>query len=294
MGLFEKKYCDICGNKIGLLGKRKLSDGLLCKDCGAKLSPWFTESKSSTLEDIRQQLAYREANKETVSRFAISRSIGDHTKLLIDDTAKQFTVASGSSPLAGNPDILNFDQAVSCDLRIDPFRTEKKQTVDGKQVSYQPPKYEYSYTLYATIRVCGNPYFSEMKINIGNGPVSTGELSMDTTALGSGWNVYGNMSSFMNPAAQNPGIQKYYKCLEYGRQMKQAIDEMHKQAALAAQAQSTAAPQPQTAAAPQAQTPVAPQAQDPTAPIKKWFCPNCGTPNEGKFCINCGTKHPYL
>ena len=24
MGLFEKKYCDICGEKIGLLGNRKL------------------------------------------------------------------------------------------------------------------------------------------------------------------------------------------------------------------------------------------------------------------------------
>lgn len=27
MGLFDKKYCDICGEKIGLLGNRKLDDG---------------------------------------------------------------------------------------------------------------------------------------------------------------------------------------------------------------------------------------------------------------------------
>ena len=25
MGLFDKKYCDICGEKIGLLGNRKLA-----------------------------------------------------------------------------------------------------------------------------------------------------------------------------------------------------------------------------------------------------------------------------
>lgn len=31
MGLFDKKYCDICGEKIGLLGNRKLEDGNLCK-----------------------------------------------------------------------------------------------------------------------------------------------------------------------------------------------------------------------------------------------------------------------
>ena len=30
MGLFDKKICDICGEKIGLLGNRKLDDGNLC------------------------------------------------------------------------------------------------------------------------------------------------------------------------------------------------------------------------------------------------------------------------
>ena len=43
MGLFDKKYCDICGEKIGLLGNRKLEDGNLCKNCAAKLSPFFSE-----------------------------------------------------------------------------------------------------------------------------------------------------------------------------------------------------------------------------------------------------------
>ena len=41
MGLFDKKICDICGEKIGLLGNRKLDDGNLCKDCAKKLSPWL-------------------------------------------------------------------------------------------------------------------------------------------------------------------------------------------------------------------------------------------------------------
>ena len=48
MGFFDKKYCDVCGEKIGLLGNRKLENGNLCKDCAAKLSPFFSERKSST------------------------------------------------------------------------------------------------------------------------------------------------------------------------------------------------------------------------------------------------------
>ena len=79
--LFEKKICDVCGGEIGLLGNRKLEDGNLCKNCAAKLSPWFTERRKSTVEDIKAQLEYREANNEAVKNFKTTRSIGDYTKV---------------------------------------------------------------------------------------------------------------------------------------------------------------------------------------------------------------------
>lgn len=41
MGLFDKKYCDICGEKIGLLGNCKLDDGNLCKECSPKIIARF-------------------------------------------------------------------------------------------------------------------------------------------------------------------------------------------------------------------------------------------------------------
>ena len=55
MGLFDKKYCDICGEKIGLLGNRKLENGNLCKNCAKKLSPWFSDRRNSTVEEIKAQ-----------------------------------------------------------------------------------------------------------------------------------------------------------------------------------------------------------------------------------------------
>ena len=60
--MFEKKTCDICGGEIGLLGNRKLDDGNLCKDCAAKLSPWFSDRRRSSVSQIRDQLAWREQN----------------------------------------------------------------------------------------------------------------------------------------------------------------------------------------------------------------------------------------
>ena len=97
MGLFDafkKKECSICGGEIGLLGNRKLEDGNMCKNCAAKLSPWFSERRSSTVEEIKAQLDYREANKEKVAAFRTTRTLGETTKVLLDEDAGRFMVAS--------------------------------------------------------------------------------------------------------------------------------------------------------------------------------------------------------
>ena len=78
--LFEKKECSICGGEIGLLGNRKLEDGNMCKTCAAKLSPWFEDRRESTVAQIEEQLAYREANKEKVAAFTTTRTLGQDTK----------------------------------------------------------------------------------------------------------------------------------------------------------------------------------------------------------------------
>ena len=73
--LFEKKECSICGGEIGLLGNRKLEDGNMCKNCAAKLSPWFSDRRQSTVDEIKEQLDYREANREKVASFRITRTL---------------------------------------------------------------------------------------------------------------------------------------------------------------------------------------------------------------------------
>ena len=107
MGLFDKKYCDICGEKIGLLGNRKLEDGNLCKDCAKKLSPWFSERRNSTVSEIKEQLAYREKNQERASQFRTTRSYGEDWKLLLDEEHRWFTVTRARDLADANPDILD-------------------------------------------------------------------------------------------------------------------------------------------------------------------------------------------
>ena len=80
MGLFDafkKKDCEICGKEVGMFGYKKLEDGEICKDCVKLLSPWFDDRRHSTVEQIKTQLALREANRGLLQGFYPSRTIGD-------------------------------------------------------------------------------------------------------------------------------------------------------------------------------------------------------------------------
>ncbi len=167
--LFDKKECAICGGEIGLMGNRKLEDGNMCKDCAAKLSPWFSERKSSTIAQINEQLAYREENRKAVSQFHTTRSLGENTKLLLDEDARKFTVTAARDLEKANPDILDYSQVTGVDIDIDESKSEdKRKDREGKMVSYIPPRYFYSYRFAVVIHV-NHPYFDEMRLSLTNG-----------------------------------------------------------------------------------------------------------------------------
>jgi hypothetical protein len=114
MGLFDKKYCDICGEKIGLLGNRKLDDGNMCKDCAAKLSPFTTDRRKTTVAELTEHLAYREANMDEVAKFNVTRTFGDSTKIMFDEDNRKFIVSSSSRWRNENPDVIEFSQVTGC------------------------------------------------------------------------------------------------------------------------------------------------------------------------------------
>ena len=221
MGFFDKKYCDVCGEKIGLLGNRKLSDGNLCKNCAAKLSPWFSERRSSTVEEIKQQLAYREQNQQALASFNPTRSIGKYYRVILDENAGTFVVSNARDYAAANPDIIRLDQVLDVNLDINESRSEKKETKDGKQVSYNPPRYEYSYNFYCTVRV-NHPYFDDMKFLLNSGSVRTGEQSM--TAASSSWRVRRPGISL----GADRGFNEYQEYVSLGNEIKEALMQAHR------------------------------------------------------------------
>ena len=179
MGLFDKKICDICGEKIGLLGNRKLDDGNLCKDCAKKLSPWFEDRRHSTVEDIKRQLEYREKNKNAVMDFCITRQINTRNyNVFIDDNKGNFTVAR-KLDVNENPDIVPLSAVVQCGVDVERQQNEETYTTkDGETVSYQPPvyKYEFDYTMRIKVKT---PWFDDMDFRLNTFSISSdnrGEL----------------------------------------------------------------------------------------------------------------------
>ena len=164
--LFEKKECSVCGGEIGLFGNRKLEDGNLCKDCAAKLSPWFSERRQSTVADIQEQLNYREANQEKVAVFHTTRTLGEHTKVLLDEDAGLFMVTSARNLRDANPDVLSFSDVTGCKLDIDEHKSEiEYRDAEGQRQSFNPKRYAYSYDFYIVINV-NHPYFGEIRFQL--------------------------------------------------------------------------------------------------------------------------------
>ena len=168
MALFGKKNCDVCGGKIGLLGNRKLDDGNLCKDCAKQLSPFFSDRRRSTVADIKEQLDYREANKNAVAAFNVTRTLGIGTKVMLDEDARKFMVTSSRRWQEENPDVMDYSMVTGAHLNIEESQEELKQKgPDGKQISYNPPRRVYHYNFNMTINV-NHPYFDEIKFRINN------------------------------------------------------------------------------------------------------------------------------
>ena len=166
MGIFDKKFCDVCEAKIGLLGNRKLEDGNLCGDCAKKLSPFMTDRRRTSLEEIKQHLAYREANKQEVAAFNLTRQFGERKKVLMDDSKGKFIVTSSSRWQSENPDVMALSQIVSCTIDIRETREElKTEDGQGNSISYNPPRFEFFYDFYLMLNI-NSPFFDEIEAQL--------------------------------------------------------------------------------------------------------------------------------
>ena len=195
MGLFDKKYCSVCGAKIGLLGNRKLEDGNLCKECASKLSPFFDDRRHSTVEEIKKQLAYREENEKQLESFEVTRTFGEDKLICLDEKQHKFVIATTNDIHSENPDIIDYSQMTNCELDIHKNRVEeKKADKEGKMVSYNPPRFRNDYEFDQKFRV-NSPWFDEFSVRLNKETVRVYETVVSGTFFNSANSVYNNDTS---------------------------------------------------------------------------------------------------
>ena len=269
--IFDKKNCAICGGEIGMLGNRKLADGNLCKNCASQLSPFMTDRRQSTVEEIRQHLNYRELNKRVLLGVTPTKVFGrNRTKVYVDENQATFFVTDERNYIPHNPDILSVAQVIGFQPTVHEERTELyHHDREGKRVPYNPRRYKVEYRFDVKIQI-NAPFFNEIDF----------EFSDD------------------QPESPNSDL---YRTLESEILELQAALTPANYANFAptAMVRVTREPQPATPVAPAAPAaparPAAPQrpaAETPAAP-GTWTCA-CGQVNNGKFCTNCGTKKPVV
>ena len=262
MGFFSKKNCDICGGEIGLLGNRKLADGNLCKNCARKLSPWMTDRRESTVEEIRQHLMYRAQNQRVLAGVHPTAVVGADTKVYIDEPGKRFFVTPLANWRDGNPDVISFSQVVDVQTEVTEHRTEEyHRDREGHQVSFNPPRYRYSYEFVTTIHV-DSPWFNRIRFEL------TGERP---ERIGSDeYRYYEQQANALRAVLMaKPAPQVTKPAMNLADALSQAINQVAGAAVTAAATAKTAAP----------------------AADGQWICA-CGAQNAGNFCTNCGAKRP--
>jgi len=265
--LFEKKNCAICGDDIGLLGNRKLADGNCCKKCAAKLSPWFEDRRESTVSQIKEQLAYRAQNAEALKSFDVTEVIGENEKMYIETVGSvptRFFVTGQRSYLEENPDIIPFENVISCTIDIDEYEEELlRETQDGESVSYNPPRFEHHYNFYIDMTIRNNPYFDSIRFNVNNDDVT---LETVKGGIGNSAGPRRGISAARNPAA----IREENRYREYEQMCKKICQTVE-------EARNGAREQKEAEAAKEAAAPA--------------FCPACGAPTDGgRFCQFCGSR----
>ena len=171
-------------------------------------------------------------------------------------------VTSADSPnewIEANPDVINVSDVTRCELEIDEEKTEiMRKDKDGKEVSYQPPRYHYSYDFYIQLYV-RNPYFDDIRFKLNNSCVELENL---------------NPQKLYQSGAISPSSPSAYKYKEY-TYYKTMGEEVKAALLTPAPIANTKQPNPQPATTEQTEKnePVATPA---AAAVST--CPTCGAP----------------
>lgn len=236
------------------------------------------------MEEIRKQLELRESNRADVEDFLVQmssgaiQSFGKDDKLMIDTRGKRFLVARTGNFQEENPDVIEAKYFASCTEDISSSRTELKHENDkGEEVSYFPPRYEYSYEFYVEIQLQGHPYVDEIRFRLNPHTVEIYSEAPTQNTLGGFGQITEDVDGIYPEL--NPEYRQYHQMAEEICMALRQLNALENQ-------ESKVVEDTYGATAPGSMSDMAAPTDGP------WICLACGGQNTGKFCEYCGTPRP--
>lgn len=119
MGFFTvKSTCDVCGEICGLNRFRTSNKGWCCPKCFKKAGfSAMTPIRTMTPETIKSIIQKREADKESLQAFQITREVSRWLK--IDENNHQWYIPDGFAGKTKKPSIHKFDDIIGYELLED-------------------------------------------------------------------------------------------------------------------------------------------------------------------------------
>ena len=126
----KENTCLFCGQPLSRYGNRKILDGYLCRDCIKPASPWLNDDdyEKMSLEDFKNHLAYREANKDALEAFKEEKKVEGKYSLYLDEEKRQFLISKRKDYLKENADVFPIEQIRELSIFEDKF--EDSEDVD--------------------------------------------------------------------------------------------------------------------------------------------------------------------
>ena len=108
----NNEVCSLCQNPLTAFGSKVAKDGVICRDCAKKASPFLTDEdiKRRSIARMKNHLEYRERNLKKLANFRPSKEVDGKYRLCVEEKRNRFLFSKRNNWEAENPDIFYFRQ----------------------------------------------------------------------------------------------------------------------------------------------------------------------------------------
>ena len=102
------KKCSICGGNLTEFGNRNIKNGIVCRYCVKKASPWLSDDDylKRDVKAFIKHLKYREKNQAKVDAFEPERTISGKYSLYLNRDKGEFVISKRKDYKKDNADVL--------------------------------------------------------------------------------------------------------------------------------------------------------------------------------------------